>query len=685
LESPDPDPAAKMEQSSLMALWTTSGYFRKPERRTDRPRTTRRLAWLIIAVLGSGLIIAAGSADAESGADDVTFRFGPYRGTLADLESPAAVTIDGEGRIHVAEAFAARISIFDHAGKPLGSIGGDGPALIDPSGIAVDEEGRVLVTDAGGHCVCVIAADGARLATWGGRGAEPGRFNEPRGIALGDERVYVADAGNHRVQVFDREGEPQFAIGSFGHEDGAFNRPVDVAVDDDGFIYVADANNDRIQKFDGAGSFITSWGDWGPFAGLMDEPTSVVCQGERVYVTDRRNHRVQFFEPDGKLIGQWGVHAVQPREGKGKVHYPNDLAIAPDGSFAVVCESFEDRCQIFEADPTGEDTESAPPMPPSRTKAHFGRRIAVAGDLLALAEPEMHRIHIFETTREIPIIIGTFGERGRGFGLFLRIAGLALDADAPALYIGDTATHRCQRYDIDYSPDEPRGFSTQRARLGRSYDFAQLAESFDHAQLDWPIEPGALRLGPDGELLVVDQRNCLIHIFDRSMKHIRSFGGFGSGDGRFRRPVDLAFSQDGGTIYVLDSYSPRVQAFDHDGTFQFAFGGENDDEDRLERPFGITAGVDGHVYITDEARHRVCKFTESGSFVQAWGRKGIDHGEFWKPKGIGQDRRGRVYVVDHGNHRAQIFSPDGEWLVTFGTGRAYTRRNVPRSDREDQP
>ena len=62
-----------------------------------------------------------------------------------------------------------------------------------------------------------------------------------------------------------------------------------------------------------------------------------------------------------------------------------------------------------------------------------------------------------------------------------------------------------------------------------------------------------------------------------------------------------------------------------------------------------------------------------GAFVARWGGPGYRDAEFWKPAAIAPAPDGRLFVVDYGNHRAQIFSPEGEWLVTFGTGRAYTK------------
>ena len=55
--------------------------------------------------------------------------------------------------------------------------------------------------------VVKFSPEGAYLMAWGARGAAPGRFNVPHGIAI-DARgqLYVADRGNARIQVFDGDG-----------------------------------------------------------------------------------------------------------------------------------------------------------------------------------------------------------------------------------------------------------------------------------------------------------------------------------------------------------------------------------------------------------------------------------------------------------------------------------------------
>ncbi|MBT8485417.1 MAG: hypothetical protein KJO43_07545, partial [Phycisphaerae bacterium] len=614
---------------------------------------TARLRGLISTTIVT-LVTLAGSCP-SSGAEP--FRLGVYEATASALRQPAAVAIGVDDAIYVAEADAGRIAIYGRDGilrRVLGRRGHGEGELLDPGGVAVTPDGRVFVSDTGNHRVQVFGPDGTRRTGWGSYGAAAGAFNEPRGIDVTSDRVYVCDLGNHRVQIFDHDGAPVGVIGGFGVEPGRFNRPLDVVVATDRSIFVADADNNRIQKFSADGDYLLAWGDWGPFSGLLDEPSGLAWHDGRLFVADRRNHRIQLFDAGGTLIERWGTHAVLPHEGEGKLHYPDDLAIAPSGTFAVVAEAFERRVQIFASDPgPAPEAAEATRTVLSRKVPHFGTRLDIDEKLLTIAEPESHRVYVFELSGKIPIIIGDFGERGTRFGQMIRAAGLELDVAQRALLMTDTATRRVQRFHLDYDPDAPRAYSRRRGRFSRSDDFAAIAER-DGIDVAWPIEPAALEQDADGNWYVVDARNCRVFVFDPDWRFERSWGGYGGAPGQLRQPTDLAFDQSGEVVYVVDAGNHRVQMFDRSGRTRGAFGQAGDGPGQFAAPFGLSAGRDGFVYVTDRAAHRVQKFTESGDFVTAWGELGIEHEQFWQPRGIDQDDAGRVYVLDYGNHKAKI-------------------------------
>ncbi|KAI8493531.1 hypothetical protein Bbelb_289280 [Branchiostoma belcheri] len=75
--------------------------------------------------------------------------------------------------------------------------------------------------------------------TFGERGSEPGKFRDPRGVALSSDEIFVSDMKNKRVQVFSMAGEflrlfPTVLPSEVGDD----ILPGDVAIDGDGLVWV---------------------------------------------------------------------------------------------------------------------------------------------------------------------------------------------------------------------------------------------------------------------------------------------------------------------------------------------------------------------------------------------------------------------------------------------------------------
>ena len=118
----------------------------------------------------------------------------------------------------------------------------------------------------------------------------------PRGVAVDDGRVYVSDTGHHRLLLFGN-GDPS-AIGGYGDEPGRLNQPEGLAVGPGGHIFVADNRNDRVQVFSPSGQLLTTLGHRGSGAGELWSPGGVTVDRQGiVYVADTGNNRVQVFAP----------------------------------------------------------------------------------------------------------------------------------------------------------------------------------------------------------------------------------------------------------------------------------------------------------------------------------------------------------------------------------------------------
>ena len=62
--------------------------------------------------------------------------------------------------------------------------------------------------------MAAFSSDGALSFAFGKAGAEPGAFDEPRGLAVAGECVWVADMCNHRLQAFDLAGRLERELAS---------------------------------------------------------------------------------------------------------------------------------------------------------------------------------------------------------------------------------------------------------------------------------------------------------------------------------------------------------------------------------------------------------------------------------------------------------------------------------------
>jgi DNA-binding beta-propeller fold protein YncE len=618
------------------------------------------------AVLGIILALATPIAALAGARSD---RLGAFLRQVEDLRDPRGVAVGPDGSILVAESDDNAVRRLDRDGRTVDRwlpIVAAESAVVAPYGIATDGA-AVFITDRGHDRVVVVAADGTPLRAFGGHGTRRGRLDRPAGIAVGGGRVVVADSGNDRLQVFDVDGADMGAIGRRGTAPGEFLRPLGVALDEDGTIYVADTGNHRIQKLDRDGTVQRVWGERGSFPGLMTAPSAVAVHGGRVFVADGLGHRVQVFDRDGTFLMQWGMHAVVPREGDGRIHYPSGLAIAADGSLAVVSEAFENRIQLFGPLAPGEVPPGGMLPPGLDEQAHFGPLLAAGGPLLAVWEPPSQSIALFDVTAgAVPILVTSFGEPGRRFGQLADPAALSMTADGRWLDVADVGARRLQRFRIDLDPAAPVRFDPFMARFAKAWGFAALAR--DEARGG---ETTAMARAADGRVLTVDRRTNQIVEHDGQMRPVRRFGGRGETGGGLLEPIALAVDDARRRVYVADAWGRCVVVYGMDGTFAARW-----ENDAFFRPAGIAVDGNGRVHVSDSAADGVMSFEPDGTLVRAWGGTGTGHGEFWKPGQIVLDRQGRLVVVDYGNHRLQAFDTDGTWLVTFGAGRAWTREDA---------
>ncbi|QTD53674.1 NHL repeat-containing protein [Sulfidibacter corallicola] len=582
----------------------------------------------------------------------------------------ADVAFDSKGHLFALDRKQRRIRVFDSTGNPQRHwIYKKSRVLLDPTSLHLTEK-AVWVTDAGRHCVWRFDRKTKRATKWGSIGREEGSFQSPMDVVVAGDQVLVVDSGNRRIQVFDRSGKVIRVTGPTG-EGWAFALPRSIATDGGARIYVADSGRNRILVFDLDGSFVTQFGDWGFFPGLLDEPCDLAWLGEHLLVLDRRNHRLQAFDGAGESKWLWGIHERTPHEGEGRLHYPNHFAIDPAQKTLVIAEALEDRLQIFQTAPADADRRYDPIRNTGKGRVHFGRTIALAGQLMVVAEPENHMILVYDIRRDIPVNINKFGERGTGFGLMSRTESVDIDPVNRRIRSLDRITRRVQDFRFTYDPEEQLRQRPNMVQFAKAMAFDTLAR---RAGSD-PTATGdfaAIRTAPDGHTFLLDQNRHRILVYDGKWRFQFGFGSYGDKKGRFNRPTDLALDPSRDRTLVVDSLNRRVQVFDRKGTFRFAFGRKH-----LKAPFGAAVDQDGHIYVSDQALDQVLVFDAKGKYRHRWGERGDEMGQLWNPAGIAVSEDQRVFVIDYGNHRIQSFRTDGFWLATLGSGRAFTYKHPP--------
>ncbi len=220
-------------------------------------------------------------------------------GSLARFTNPAAVAVDSDGNVYVADDGNHTIRKITPAGAvttvagTAGSIGstdatGFNARFAYPTGIAVDANGTLYVADRYNDTVRTITTDGVvttLAGVPGGQGSTDGtgtiaRFNGPSDVAVDQNgNVFVADTGNHTIRKIAPGGVVTTVAGTAGlagatngtavvalletprgflatlagadvalaADTALFNNPAAIAVDGDGNVYVADSGNNTIR------------------------------------------------------------------------------------------------------------------------------------------------------------------------------------------------------------------------------------------------------------------------------------------------------------------------------------------------------------------------------------------------------------------------------------------------------
>ena len=255
----------------------------------------------------------------------------------AQLNFPTAVAVDREGNLYIADTMNHRVRMVDSktgiiatlAGTGQARFSGDGgpanqAALNEPAALAVDGEGRLYIADQSNHRVRVVdlktgeiqTIAGTGIATYDGDGkpAVDTALAGPSGLALVADRLYIADTFNGRVRCVERSSRLMTTVagdgGAYRYESPSdapspsLSRPTGIAFDHEGRLFLTDSDNHLIRQWDWAsgsafcvaGQGIPSYSGDGGVAreASLCYPFGIVADRDgALLVADTFNHRIR--------------------------------------------------------------------------------------------------------------------------------------------------------------------------------------------------------------------------------------------------------------------------------------------------------------------------------------------------------------------------------------------------------
>ncbi len=177
-----------------------------------------------------------------------------------------------QGELYIAYTDVNVIRVYDRDGKLIRSFALAKPdsstaPKLDwppaPVGLTVGADGNLWVTDSSYYQIVVVTREGAEVRRISlprehkDRKVGDGNLIAPSSIAYSPKtgNVYVLEVPDQRVTVYDKDGKFVGRVGGRGAGPGKFLLPAGVAVDEDGNIYVGDRNLERMQSFDPKGEY----------------------------------------------------------------------------------------------------------------------------------------------------------------------------------------------------------------------------------------------------------------------------------------------------------------------------------------------------------------------------------------------------------------------------------------------
>eukprot|EP00008_Paramoeba_atlantica_P004655 CAMPEP_0201491186 /NCGR_PEP_ID=MMETSP0151_2-20130828/28891_1 /ASSEMBLY_ACC=CAM_ASM_000257 /TAXON_ID=200890 /ORGANISM="Paramoeba atlantica, Strain 621/1 / CCAP 1560/9" /LENGTH=331 /DNA_ID=CAMNT_0047877429 /DNA_START=77 /DNA_END=1069 /DNA_ORIENTATION=- len=240
------------------------------------------------------------------------------------------------------------------------------------------------------------------------------------------------------------------------------------------------------------------------------------------------------------------------------------------------------------------------------------------------------------------LLFRSFGGYGTGSGQFRGPDSFAVDQKNLILYVAEWKGARIQAFDVDgnflFCFGEDSGFSSPTIAVDRR-----------------------------DRVVVADYFNCFIQVFDAEGNPLLRFGSKGYQSDQFLAPKGIAIGPQN-EIIVVDNIKNSILIFDENGEFLSRIKGE------MKDPWDVAVDNSGQIFVSDYSNHQIQVFDMKGNFLFKFSRAGREPGLVTFPTAI-CELQGKLYVVDSTN-RLQVFKSTGEFIWEIKGGRELRCQNL---------
>lgn len=596
----------------------------------------------------------------------------------ATLETPAALALDRDGNLYIADASSHAIrkitpdrsrlsaeekyaygTITAVAGAGGMYFDGDGGPALDahlasPNGIALGSDGTLYIADTNNNRVRAVSPEGIIRTVAAGLAV-------PYGIAIdADGAVYVSELQGGRIRRIEANG----TLSTVAEQ---LVRPMGLAFDHHGNLYIAESGRHIIHKLDrdgvrtpfaGTGTPGFS-GEGGPAREAMlalPRTLTIDAQGN-VYVTDAGNGFIRRIDPTGVI--RRVINLVVPN--------PMGLAANDEGTlFLSTATGFGGSISLISA---GQSTLGSP-IAGGSNRGREGvaaldsllispTSVAQASDgALLIAQPLQDVIRKVDVEGAIQRYAGNNPGYGGDAGPVDRANlsntfAVAVDANGN-VYLADSSNQRVRRVD-------PEGIITTVAGNG-SRGSAGDGGPATEAELN---QPQFVAVDAAGNLYIGEPVMNRIRIVSPE-GIIRTLAGTGtrgfSGDGGPAAEAQLAGPQGiaadaEGNVYIADTGNNRIRRVTAAGVIETIL--------NRASPQSVALDASGNLIFT--AGHAIYRMSATGEPQRIAGGdtpgfSGDDgpaiDARWNQPGALWITASGDIYVADRGNHRIRLLQPE---------------------------